>query len=53
MNFTLEISSESTGNEKATAESISGKIDPEPFPPSMKDFMVLYASNKGTFYIIL
>ena len=53
MNFTLEISSESTDNKKATAESISEKRDPEPFPPSIKDCMVLYGSNKGTFYLIL
>ena len=50
--FTSETSSESTGNEKETAESISEKIEPEPIPASLEDFMVLYASSKGKLYII-
>ena len=49
--FTSEITPESNGNEKATAESISEKIEPEPIPASMEDFMVLYASSKGKLYI--
>ena len=48
--FTLETSSECTGNETATAGSLSEKLEPEPIPSSLEDFMVLYASCKGKFY---
>ena len=49
----LETSSNFADTGQSTSESVPEDVDPEPFPPSMKDFLVVNASKQGKCFVSL